>query len=177
MGATGLAGGCCVGYTFFSLSTFMLCIRCREVSVPISLAARSTLAYLLASPSAPWRSSNSAEMVEFELQLLCGPRLFGLIAAHGFVDFSAPSLLPVYAIAAIPLGSIPTTASFCALSLMHFARDLGARLSFALHGLAGLVFLVDQNLSFMLMTVYSLIYHIPSAHRPHRGAMQRHARI
>ena len=90
---------------------------------------------------------------------------------------AAPSLLPVYAIAAIPLGSIPTTASFCALSLMHFARDLGVRLSFALHGLAGLVFLVDQNLSFMLMTVYSLIYHIPSAHRPHRGAMQRHARI
>ena len=100
-------------------------------------------------------------MVEFDLQLLGDPRLFGLIAAHGFVDFASPSLLAVYALAAVPLGSIPTTAGFLALSLLHFGRDLGPALSLGMHSLVGLVYLLDQNVAFSLMMAYSLVYHIP----------------
>ena len=100
-------------------------------------------------------------MVEFDLQLFGDPRLFGLIAAHGFVDFASPSLLAVYALAAVPLGSIPTTAGFLALSLLHFGRDLGPALSLGMHSLVGLVYLLDQNVAFSLMMAYSLVYHIP----------------
>ena len=102
-------------------------------------------------------------MVEFDLTLLGDPRLFGLVAAHGFVDFASPSLLSVYAMALVPLGSIPTTAGFLALSLLHFGRDLGPVLSLVMHSLAGLVYLQDQNVAFSLMMAYSLVYHIPGA--------------
>ena len=102
-------------------------------------------------------------MVEFDLQLYGDPRLFGLIAAHGFVDFASPKLLGVYALAAVPIGSIPTTAIFCALSLLHFGRDLGHILSLAMHFLVALVYLADPNVAFSLMMAYSLTYHIPGA--------------
>ena len=99
-------------------------------------------------------------MVGMQAYLNCtGP--FGLIAAHGFVDFASPSLLAVYALAAVPLGSIPTTAGFLALSLLHFGRDLGPALSLGMHSLVGLVYLLDQNVAFSLMMAYSLVYHIP----------------
>ena len=101
-------------------------------------------------------------MVEFELQLLNDPRLFGLIAAHGFVDFASPDLLAVYALALVPLGSIPTTLGFLFTSLIHFGYDIGVGLSFALHALAGLVYLKDPNVAFSLMMAYSLAWHIPS---------------
>lgn len=101
-------------------------------------------------------------MVEFELQLLTDPRLFGLIAAHGCVDFARPDLLAVYTLAAVPLGSVPTTLGFLSSSLIHFGRDLGVALSVVLHALAGLVYLKDPNVAFSLMMAYSLIWHIPS---------------
>jgi len=109
-------------------------------------------------------------MVEYELTMLSDPRLFGLIAAHGMVDFAVPpSLLAIYALAAVPLGSIPTTASFCGLSLLHFGRDLGMLgerrgmvLSVVLHSLVGLVYLRDKDVAFSLMMLYSLIWHIPA---------------
>lgn len=102
-------------------------------------------------------------MVEFDLQLIGDPRLFGLIAAHEFVDFASPSLLGIYALAAVPLGSIPTTACFGALSLLHFGRDLGSSLSLAMHSLIALVYLANQHVAFSLMMAYSLAYHIPGA--------------
>jgi len=101
-------------------------------------------------------------MVEFELQLLTDPRLFGLIAAHGFVDFARPDLLAVYVLAAVPLGSIPTTLAFLSTSLLHFGRDLGVAFSVGLHALAGLVYLKDPNVAFSLMMAYSLTWHIPT---------------
>ena len=102
-----------------------------------------------------YRSSSSLTglngMVEFELQLLTDPRLFGLIAAHGCVDFARPDLLAVYTLAAVPLGSVPTTLGFLSSSLIHFGRDLGVALSVVLHALAGLVYLKDPNVAFSLM--------------------------
>ena len=108
-------------------------------------------------------------MVEYDLTMLSDPRLFGLIAAHGMVDFSVPpSLLAIYVLAAVPLGSIPTTGSFCGLSLLHFGRDMGMLgerrgmlLSFVMHSLVGLVYLRDKDVAFSLMMLYSLVWHIP----------------
>ena len=113
-------------------------------------------------------------MVEYDLTMLSDPRLFGLIAAHGMVDFAVPpSLLAIYALAAVPLGSIPTTASFCALSLMHFGRDMdmlgerrGMLLSVVLHSLVGLVYLWNKDVAFSLMMLYSLVWHIPGDRPP-----------
>ena len=108
-------------------------------------------------------------MVEYDLTMLSDPRLFGLIAAHGMVDFSVPpSLLAIYVLAAVPLGSIPTTGSFCGLSLLHFGRDMGMLgerrgmlLSVVMHSLVGLVYLRDKDVAFSLMMLYSLVWHIP----------------
>ena len=108
-------------------------------------------------------------MVEYDLTMLSDPRLFGLIAAHGMVDFSVPpSLLAIYVLAAVPLGSIPTTGSFCGLSLLHFGRDMGMLgerrgmlLSVVMHLLVGLVYLRDKDVAFSLMMLYSLVWHIP----------------
>lgn len=113
-------------------------------------------------------------MVEYDLTMLSDPRLFGLIAAHGMVDFAVPpSLLAIYALAVVPIGSIPTTASFCGLSLLHFGRDLGMLgerrgmvLSLVLHGLVGLVYLRSKDVAFSLMMLYSLVWHIPGACLP-----------
>ena len=109
-------------------------------------------------------------MVEFELQLLGDPRLFGLIAAHGMVDFARPSLLGVYALAVVPLGSLPTTAAFLATSMVHFGRDLGAGLSLLMHTAAGVLYVIDKNVAFSMMMAYSLLWHVPGAacppHRP-----------
>ena len=113
-------------------------------------------------------------MVEYDLTMLSDPRLFGLIAAHGMVDFAVPpSLLAIYALAAVPLGSIPTTASFCGLSLLHFGRDMdmlgerrGMVLSVVLHSLVGLVYLWSKDVAFSLMMLYSLVWHIPGDRPP-----------
>jgi hypothetical protein len=113
-------------------------------------------------------------MVEYDLTMLSDPRLFGLIAAHGMVDFAVPpSLLAIYALAAVPLGSIPTTASFCGLSLLHFGRDMdmlgerwGMLLSVVMHSLVGLVYLWNKDVAFSLMMLYSLVWHIPGDRLP-----------
>ena len=63
-------------------------------------------------------------MVEYDLTMLSDPRLFGLIAAHGMVDFSVPpSLLAIYVLAAVPVAGLAP-----ALALVTDA-DVVARLA------------------------------------------------
>ena len=122
-------------------------------------------------------ANSNVGMVEFDLQILCDPRLFGVIAAHGFVDFACPSLLGVYALALVPLGSVPTTTAFLTSSIVHFGKDCGAVGSALIHTAAGAIYLINKNVAFSMMMAYSLLWHIPGAPRPtHQTTRQKSAR-
>lgn len=95
--------------------------------------------------------------------LPCTSRVhLAIAAAHGASDVTKPpELLAVYALSLLPIPGPVVTAGFAAASLLHFAGDVGAAGSLALHmALAGMA-AVSLERATSALFVYINFIHIP----------------
>lgn len=89
--------------------------------------------------------------------------VLAVVAAHGATDLDSLRCLPQYAIwLLLPLPGVVVTAAFLAMSVLHFACDVGPACSIVLHAGVGLMQLRAQPAeAFQLMLAYLFLVHTP----------------
>ena len=87
-----------------------------------------------------------------------------VVAAHGATDLDSWRWPPWYTLFCFaPLPPCAVTALFVASSLVHFAEDVGADGSLALHSLAGFLWLsVSAQRGIEFMMAYLVLVHTPA---------------